>query len=126
MHLWATSKRSVSIDLAPLRADDAQCDVSLTPAALGSPWQNGFAERLIGSITTHGASMAFAVARRASYAAAKRERCSSKTNSAQECLLRSLALDPSSICPTPQLTGEWSLGPEFAWIPANLSDLSKG
>src|SRR6266487_1915173 len=34
-------------------------------------------------------SKSFAVVRRASYAAAKRERCSSMTNSAQECLLRS-------------------------------------
>src|SRR5258707_5658469 len=34
-------------------------------------------------------SKAVAVARRASYVAAKRERCSSMTNPAQECLLRS-------------------------------------
>jgi hypothetical protein len=51
-------------------------------------------------------SKAAEVARRASYVAAKQERCSSMTNSAQECLLRSLALDPSCICPTPQLKRE--------------------
>jgi len=40
-------------------------------------------------------------------AAAKRERCSSMTNSAQERLLRMiLPLDPSCIWPTPQLKGE--------------------
>jgi hypothetical protein len=37
-----------------------------------------------------------------------------------------LALGPSCVSHTAQLKREWSLWPEFGWIPANLCDLSKG
>jgi hypothetical protein len=37
-----------------------------------------------------------------------------------------LALGPSCVSPRSQLKREWSLWPEFGWIPANLCELSKG
>ena len=37
-----------------------------------------------------------------------------------------LALGPSCVSPTSQLKRERSASPEFAWIPGNLRDLSKG
>jgi hypothetical protein len=37
-----------------------------------------------------------------------------------------LALGPSCVYLTPQLEREWSLWPEFDWIPGNQCDLSKG